>query len=591
MSFALADRVKETSASTGTGAMTLLGPESACQSFVGGIGASVQTYYCIAHRTANEWEVGIGTISASPDSLSRDTVLASSNSGAAVDFSAGTKDVFCTHNAERTAYFDHNNRLIVSHTSGDTLWISHDGTANLFETNAGSFKFTADASLADATIVVDINGVGTGNGKLRIWDEDTEYLEAYCDNGNGFIEVKSDGGTPNRLYLQYSGNADIRSFYGTNGNPSFVIYGYDSGASAIKAMLLLVGSDGTSIFASTAGEDIALRPGSSSADQLLVDANGDVWAAGDIDVGGEIELASTDASLTQGVITQNGNRVFHTYEAPGTNGSNTFIGKNCGTTGLTGSSDDQSSYNVGVGYNVLNDLLTGRNNVAIGTSAGTAVTTGNSNMLLGFASGLKINTGSYNAGLGYYSLLNATSANYNVGIGKDACRSLTTAVYDVGIGAHALYAATGSYNTGIGSNAGRSITTGAGNTFIGYAAGYDGTNQAVDANYSIAIGYGADTGGDKAIAIGYGVSAPANEVVIGDASITKTTLRGELTGWDQLHGLERSADPTAPAEGEYVIWMSDGTGKGDDGDILVAATAGGTTRWGTLFDHSAGNSW
>jgi hypothetical protein len=135
VSFALADRVKETSASTGTGTMTLLGPESACQSFVGGIGASVQTYYCIAHRTANEWEVGIGTISASPDSLSRDTVLASSNSGSAVDFSAGTKDVFCTHNAERTAYFDHNNRLIVSHSSGDTLWISHDGTANLFETN------------------------------------------------------------------------------------------------------------------------------------------------------------------------------------------------------------------------------------------------------------------------------------------------------------------------------------------------------------------------------------------------------------------------------------------------------------------------
>jgi hypothetical protein len=215
VSFALADRVKETSASTGTGTMTLLGPESACQSFVGGIGASVQTYYCIAHRTANEWEVGIGTISASPDSLSRDTVLASSNSGSAVDFSAGTKDVFCTHNAERTAYFDHNNRLIVAHSSGDTLWISHDGTANLFETNAGAFKFTADASLTDATIVVDINAVGTGNGKLRVWDEDTEYLEAYCDGGNGFLEVKSAGGTAGHIFFQYSGNGDVRSFYGT----------------------------------------------------------------------------------------------------------------------------------------------------------------------------------------------------------------------------------------------------------------------------------------------------------------------------------------------------------------------------------------
>jgi hypothetical protein len=55
--------------------------------------------------------------------------------------------------------------------------------------------------------------------------------------------------------------------------------------------------------------------------------------------------------------------------------------------------------------------------------------------------------------------------------------------------------------------------------------------------------------------------------------------------------LERSSDPDAPAEGEAVIWMSDGTGKGDDGDILVASNAGGVTNWTTLFDHSAGAGW
>uniref|UniRef100_A0A6M3L661 Putative tail protein n=1 Tax=viral metagenome TaxID=1070528 RepID=A0A6M3L661_9ZZZZ len=54
---------------------------------------------------------------------------------------------------------------------------------------------------------------------------------------------------------------------------------------------------------------------------------------------------------------------------------------------------------------------------------------------------------------------------------------------------------------------------------------------------------------------------------------------------------ERSADPAEPAEGKCVIWMSDGTGKGDDGDVLIASKAGGVTKWGTLFDHSAGAAW
>lgn len=55
--------------------------------------------------------------------------------------------------------------------------------------------------------------------------------------------------------------------------------------------------------------------------------------------------------------------------------------------------------------------------------------------------------------------------------------------------------------------------------------------------------------------------------------------------------LERSADPTAPPEGECVIWMSDGTGKGDDGDVMIASTAGGVTKSKTLFDHSGGDAW
>jgi len=72
-----------------------------------------------------------------------------------------------------------------------------------------------------------------------------------------------------------------------------------------------------------------------------------------------------------------------------------------------------------------------------------------------------------------------------------------------------------------------------------------------------------------------------------DERLTVLTL---LTKFDLIGGLERSADPDAPAEGYFVIWMSDGTGVGDDGDVMIASTAGGATKYGTLFDHSAGSA-
>lgn len=103
MAFVLNDRVKETSTTTGTGTFSLAGAETGFESFVSGVGNSNNTYYAISNDGTNEWEVGIGTVtSGSPDTLSRDTIISSSNSDAAVNFSAGTKTVFCTLPATRT---------------------------------------------------------------------------------------------------------------------------------------------------------------------------------------------------------------------------------------------------------------------------------------------------------------------------------------------------------------------------------------------------------------------------------------------------------------------------------------------------------
>lgn len=100
MAFVLADRVRETTTTTGTGTVTLAGAVTGFQSF-SAIGNANTTYYTIAGQGTAEWEVGIGTYTSSGTTLSRDTVLASSNSGSLVNFSAGTKDVFCDYPAKR----------------------------------------------------------------------------------------------------------------------------------------------------------------------------------------------------------------------------------------------------------------------------------------------------------------------------------------------------------------------------------------------------------------------------------------------------------------------------------------------------------
>ena len=103
MALVINDRVKETSTTTGTGTFDLAGAETGYESFVAGVGTTNTTYYAIELNSAGEWEVGIGTVTdAATDTLSRTTIITSSNGDAAVNFCAGTKNVFCTLPAKRT---------------------------------------------------------------------------------------------------------------------------------------------------------------------------------------------------------------------------------------------------------------------------------------------------------------------------------------------------------------------------------------------------------------------------------------------------------------------------------------------------------
>ena len=105
MALVVKDRVQETSTTTGTGTFTLAGAVAGFQSF-SVIGNANTTYYAIVG--GSDFEVGLGTYTSSGTTLSRTTVLESSNSGSLVNFSAGTKNVFVTYPAEEAVYQDAN---------------------------------------------------------------------------------------------------------------------------------------------------------------------------------------------------------------------------------------------------------------------------------------------------------------------------------------------------------------------------------------------------------------------------------------------------------------------------------------------------
>jgi hypothetical protein len=151
MALILKDRVKETTAVTSTGTATLLGAVAGYQSF-SAIGSGNTCYYTIASQAGTEWEVGIGTYT-SPDQLSRDTVLASSNSGSLVNFSAGTKDVFVTQPAEKAVYTNASNVINTSGNGANVVTFTQVNTTNLV---ANTVTLTAGTITTNASNNTDI---------------------------------------------------------------------------------------------------------------------------------------------------------------------------------------------------------------------------------------------------------------------------------------------------------------------------------------------------------------------------------------------------------------------------------------------------
>ena len=196
MALVINDRVKETTTTTGTGAVSLGGAVTGFEAFSAGIGNSNTTYYAIVHQTEDEFEVGLGTLDGDSSDLTRTTVISSSNSDSAVDFAAGTKDVFCTMPASKLVFEDASsdvtlpNDLILGSDSSvlkfgadsDTTLTHTDGTGlTLNSTNKllfrdtglylnsstdGQLDIVADTEIQIAATTIDINGAVALNGAI-----------------------------------------------------------------------------------------------------------------------------------------------------------------------------------------------------------------------------------------------------------------------------------------------------------------------------------------------------------------------------------------------------------------------------------------
>src|SRR6056300_1292387 len=162
MALVVNDRVKETSTTTGTGTFDLAGAVSGFESFVTGIGNSNTTYYAIVNENG-EFEVGLGTVTdAATDTLSRDTIISSSNSDSAVNFGPGTKNVFCTLPASKAVILDSSGNIVANNGSN----LTNLNADNLASGTIPDARFHATLPAASGVNLTSLNASNVASGTL-----------------------------------------------------------------------------------------------------------------------------------------------------------------------------------------------------------------------------------------------------------------------------------------------------------------------------------------------------------------------------------------------------------------------------------------
>lgn len=199
MALVLKDRVKETTTTTSTGTYTLAGAAPGYQAF-SVIGDGSITYYAVTNGT--DWEVGIGTYTSSGTTLSRDTILESSNSGNAVNWGAGAKDVFVTYPAEKSSV-SYTATRTANYTAG-----ANEGVPT--NTTGGAFTVTLPASPITGIQVVVMDMAGNWGANNLTVARNGSTIEGLsedltCNISDASVQFVYTGSTWN-VYTQLGGN-------------------------------------------------------------------------------------------------------------------------------------------------------------------------------------------------------------------------------------------------------------------------------------------------------------------------------------------------------------------------------------------------
>ncbi len=284
MALIRADRVKETSTSTGTGAFTLAGADSTYRTFASVCAVGDTVYYAIANRAANEWEAGLGTYSAT-NTLDRTTVHASSNANAKVNFSAGTKDCFIS---VTKAWLD----TFITQTSGTTNYVAKTtgtgtiGNSQIFDNGTrvgiGTTSIPSNAKFEIQTGDGE-DAIGMSGYKVMKWENSSEIAFGGYAAGNWTV-LKFYTSAAERLRIDSSGNIGIGAapISGSTGyrlqvgsssdSQTFIAIGNStSGLGPTNG--LLVGNDAANAYLLNR-ENTRLRIGNNSSDHIVVDATG-----------------------------------------------------------------------------------------------------------------------------------------------------------------------------------------------------------------------------------------------------------------------------------------------------------------------------
>ncbi len=247
MALVLNDRVKETTTTTGTGTINLAGAETGFETFVAGIGNSNTCYYTIAHQSADEFEVGLGTVTdASPDTLSRTTIISSSNSDSAVNFSAGTKDVFCTLPASKAVFLDGSgdlefnapgNEFSFKNSSNTIAFIKTDNNDFIIQNNLNDKDFILKGYDADGDGLITALTIDYSNSGDAVFRRQVTLREAL------YINTADNSATTAYLY-DSSGDFVLRSFT----QDKDIVFKGNDGGSIIDALTLDMSEQGNATF-------------------------------------------------------------------------------------------------------------------------------------------------------------------------------------------------------------------------------------------------------------------------------------------------------------------------------------------------------